>query len=221
MSCTGSKKCSCGCDKPYGGYERVPLTFGDGGYISKRITDDLDKLVAEQYGGNSDLKKEALAMMNTMAYGGLTDKGSGSVDATVDPNAGLSTSAYDAGKTKDGIAFYGKKEGTFGEEVKDFARLTGKASLGLVTGAVDAVGNMAGVDINTSDAVQNLSILVEGGSTQENVEVLTMAMNDLQAENSFEDPLKISPNGSSATMERNILGVTIPAQAFSIYKVKI
>ena len=163
MSCTGSKKCSCGCDKPYGGYERVPLTFGDGGYISKRITDDLDKLVAEQYGGNSDLKKEALAMMNTMAYGGLTDKGSGSVDATVDPNAGLSTSAYDAGKTKDGIAFYGKKEGTFGEEVKDYARLTGKASLGLVTGAVDAVTGFAssvtGIDAigtDLSGKVRNL-----------------------------------------------------------------
>ena len=154
MSCTGSKKCSCGCDKPYGGYERVPLTFGDGGYISKRITEDLDRLVAEQYGGNLDLKKEALAMMNTMAYGGLTDKGSGSVDATVDPNAGLSTSAYDAGKTKDGIAFYGKKEGTFVEEVKDAGRFGLKAVAGLTTGIVDTAANMLGADINTSDAVR-------------------------------------------------------------------
>jgi len=75
--------------------------------------------------------------------------------------------------------------------------------------------------VNTSGQNQNLSIQVEGGSITTNVSVLTMGMDDLEAENSFEDPLKISPNGGSATMERNILGVTIPAQAFSIYKVKI
>ncbi len=158
MSCKGSKDCSCGCDKPYGGYERVPLTFGDGGYISKKITNGLDKLIAEQYGGNPKLKEEALAMMKTMAYGGLTEKTSGSVDATADPNAGLSTSAYDAGKTKDGVQFYNKKEGTVLEEVKDAGRFGLKNSLGFTTGVVDTVGNMAGVDINTSDAVRGMKL---------------------------------------------------------------
>ena len=158
MSCKGSKDCSCGCDKPYGGYERVPLTFGDGGYISKKITNGLDKLIAEQYGGNPKLKEEALAMMKTMAYGGLTEKTSGSVDATADPNAGLSTSAYDAGKTKDGVQFYNKKEGTVLEEAKDAARFGFKTSLGFTTGVVDTIGNMAGADINTSDAVRGMKL---------------------------------------------------------------
>lgn len=157
MSCKGAKNCSCGCDNPYGGHERVPLTFGDGGYISSKITNDLDKLIAEQFGGNLELKKEALAMLKTMAYGGLTDKGSGSIDATADPNAGISTSAFDAGLTKSGIDFYKEKEGTILEEVKDYARFTGKASLGMITGAVDAVTNMAGIDTDLSGKVKNLS----------------------------------------------------------------
>ena len=158
MSCKGSKDCSCGCDNPYGGYERVPLTFGDGGYISKRITEDLDKLVAEQYGGNLKLKEEALAMMKTMAYGGLTEKTSGSIDPTEDSSAGLSTSAYDAGRTKDGIEFYNKKEGTFLEEAKDVGRFVAKTGLGVVTGVVDTAANMLGADINTSDAVRGMKL---------------------------------------------------------------
>ncbi len=75
--------------------------------------------------------------------------------------------------------------------------------------------------VNTSEAGQNLSISVEGGNTQENVEVLTMAMDDLEAENSFEEPMKISPKESSATIDGGQLNITIPSRAFSIYKVKV
>lgn len=75
--------------------------------------------------------------------------------------------------------------------------------------------------VNTSEAGQNLSISVEGGNTQENVDVLIMAMDDLEAENSFKEPMKISPKESSATIDGGQLNITLPSRAFSIYKVKI
>jgi len=75
--------------------------------------------------------------------------------------------------------------------------------------------------INTSEVGQNLSIIMEGGTTQESVEVLTMAMDDLEAENSFKDPFKISPKKGTASVEGNMLKASIPAQAFNIYKVKL
>ena len=158
MSCTGNKECSCGCETPYGGHPRVALTFGDGGHVSKRITDDIDRLVLEQFGGDKKLAERAKAMVNMMAYGGLTDKGSGSVDATVDPEAGLSTSAFDAGISKDDVEFYKRKEGTFGEELKDVGRFVAKTGLGAATGVIDAAGNMLGADINTSDAVRGMKL---------------------------------------------------------------
>jgi len=74
--------------------------------------------------------------------------------------------------------------------------------------------------VNTSEVGQNLIIYIEGGSAQGNVEVLTMAMDDLEAENSFEEPMKISPKEGSATVNEGQLEATIPAQAFSIYKIK-
>ena len=74
--------------------------------------------------------------------------------------------------------------------------------------------------VNTSEAGQNLSIAIEGGSAEGDVEVLTMAMDDLEAENSFEEPMKVSPKKGSATVNGNQLEATIPAQAFSIYKIK-
>ncbi|NDV16364.1 alpha-L-arabinofuranosidase [Muricauda sp. TY007] len=75
--------------------------------------------------------------------------------------------------------------------------------------------------VNTSEAGQNLSISVEGGNTQENVDVLIMAMDDLEAENSFKEPMKISPKESSATIDGGQLNITLPSRSFSIYKVKI
>ncbi len=75
--------------------------------------------------------------------------------------------------------------------------------------------------VNTSEVGQNLSIIMEGGTTQESVEVLTMGMDDLEAENSFKDPFKISPKKGTASVEGNMLKASIPAQAFNIYKVKL
>lgn len=172
MSCTGNKECSCGCDNPYGGYERVPLTFGDGGFISKRITDDIDKLVAEQFGGDEKLKEKAMAMVHMMAYGGLTDKTSGSVDTTVDPDAGKSTSAFDLGTTKDEIDYFREQEGTFKEELKDVGRFAAKTSLGITSGVIDTAANMLGADIDTGGMLKKANF---GERTQSEIDTRNTA----------------------------------------------
>ncbi len=75
--------------------------------------------------------------------------------------------------------------------------------------------------VNTLEIAQKLSISTEGSNSQQgNVGVLTMAMDNLEAENSFEQPMKISPKEGSATINEGRLEVEIPAQAFSIYKIK-
>ena len=75
--------------------------------------------------------------------------------------------------------------------------------------------------VNTSVGEQNLTISFESGKVNGNVEVLTLAMDDLKAENSFEEPMKISPQKGSATLSGDGLEATIPAQALNIYKIKI
>ena len=75
--------------------------------------------------------------------------------------------------------------------------------------------------VNTTQGQQNLTISFQGGKANGNVEVLTLAMDDLQAENSFEEPMKISPQQSSATISDDKLEVAVPEQAFSVYKVKM
>ncbi|WP_318311827.1 alpha-L-arabinofuranosidase C-terminal domain-containing protein [Flagellimonas crocea] len=100
-------------------------------------------------------------------------------------------------------------------------KIIGKGGL-YATAAKDANTNELIIKVvNTSEVGQNLSIIMEGGTTQESVEVLTMAMDDLEAENSFKDPFKISPKTGTASVEGNMLKASIPAQAFNIYKVKL
>ena len=62
---------------------------------------------------------------------------------------------------------------------------------------------------------------VEGGSVSDNVTVMTMGMDDLEAENSFEEPMKISPKEGSASMEGDTLKAEIPSTTFSIYKISL
>lgn len=100
-------------------------------------------------------------------------------------------------------------------------KIIGKGGL-YATAAKDANTNDLIIKVvNSSEVGQNLSITMKGGTTQESVEVLTMAMDDLEAENSFEEPFKISPKKGTASIEGNMLKAIIPAQAFSIYKIKL
>ena len=75
--------------------------------------------------------------------------------------------------------------------------------------------------VNTSEQNQNLSIQVEGGSITDNVSVLTMGMDDLEAENSFEEPMKISPKEGTASVNGDVLEAEIPSMTFSIYKISM
>ncbi len=75
--------------------------------------------------------------------------------------------------------------------------------------------------VNTSEQGQNLSVEVAGGSVTNNVTVITMGMDDLQAENSFEEPMKISPKEGTASIEGNTIKAEIPSMTFSIYKISM
>ena len=128
----------------------MPLTFGDGGYISKKITDDIDRLIAENYPNNPQLKEKALKELKKMAYGGLTGKTSGSVNLDYNPAAGISTAASDYGLSKDKEFYWDAQEGTFKEEAKDVFRTLTMIEAGIATGATDTLANMVGMDIDTS-----------------------------------------------------------------------
>ena len=154
------KSCGCQHDAPYGGRPRMPLTFGDGGFVSKTLTDDIDALVAEHYKGDEKLAARAKAMLKQLAYGGLTDKTSGSIDVGVDPDAGKSTAAFDLGLVKDDTLERKSEalEGTFKEELKDVGRFATKTVLGTAAGVVDAGAAMLGADLDTSSLVQDMTL---------------------------------------------------------------
>jgi len=154
------KSCGCQHDAPYGGRPRMPLTFGDGGFVSKTLTDDIDALVAEHYKGDEKLAARAKAMLKQLAFGGLVDKTSGSIDVGVDPDAGKSTAAFDLGLVKDDTLERKSEalEGTFKEELKDVGRFAAKTVLGTAAGVVDAGAAMLGADIDTSGLVQGMNM---------------------------------------------------------------
>ena len=154
------KSCGCQHDAPYGGRPRMPLTFGDGGFVSKALTDDIDALVAEHYKGDEKLAARAKAMLKQLAFGGLTDKTSGSIEVGVDPDAGKSTAAFDLGTVESQAVAreVEKREGTLGEELKDAGRYLVGTSTAAGAGIIDTVANMAGADIDLSSSVRGMKL---------------------------------------------------------------
>ena len=154
------KSCGCQHDAPYGGRPRMPLTFGDGGFVSKALTDDIDALVAEHYKGDEKLATRAKAMLKQLAFGGLTDKTSGSIEVGVDPDAGKSTAAFDLGTVESQAVAreIEKREGTLGEELKDAGRYLVGTSTAAGAGIIDTVANMAGADIDLSSSVRGMKL---------------------------------------------------------------
>ncbi len=152
------KSCGCQHDAPYGGRPRMPLTFGDGGFVSKTLTDDIDALVAEHYKGDEKLAARAKAMLKQLAFGGLTDKTSGSIDVGVDPDAGLSTAALDLGEVKSQAVAreIEKREGTLGEELKDAGRYLVGTSTAAGAGILDTAANIMGHDMDLSSQVRGM-----------------------------------------------------------------
>ena len=154
------KSCGCQHDAPYGGRPRMPLTFGDGGFVSKALTDDIDALVAEHYKGDEKLATRAKAMLKQLAFGGLTDKTSGSIEVGVDPDAGKSTAAFDLGTVESQAVAreIEKREGTLGEELKDAGRYLVGTSTAAGAGIIDTAANMAGMDIDLSSSVRGMKL---------------------------------------------------------------
>ncbi|WP_410548857.1 alpha-L-arabinofuranosidase C-terminal domain-containing protein [Allomuricauda sp. M10] len=75
--------------------------------------------------------------------------------------------------------------------------------------------------VNTSKGQQQMHISFGNKSLKGKVEVLTLAMDDLQAENSFADPFNISPLESTFQLGGEALEAIVPSQAFVIYKINI
>jgi len=75
--------------------------------------------------------------------------------------------------------------------------------------------------VNTSNGQQHISIGFGDEVLKGKVGVLTLAMDDPQAENSFADPLKISPKESVLELKESKLDALLPPQALVIYRINI
>ncbi|WP_367392654.1 alpha-L-arabinofuranosidase C-terminal domain-containing protein [Lewinella sp. LCG006] len=72
---------------------------------------------------------------------------------------------------------------------------------------------------NTGAEAQSLKLVFNGAKVGKEAEVWTMATDELEAVNSFEEPMKISPQASTAMLKKSSLEVKIPAHAFVVYKI--
>ena len=168
--CKGEKSCDCGCKDQYNLDLGIPLTFGDGGYISKKIVQDLDQRLIKQFPdpkARQAIRDQAMGVIRQMAYGGLTNKESGSQALDYNPDSSVSNNFYDQGLSTNQVDS-SILEGTRKEKIKDFARTGAQATIGTLTGAVDAAGSMAGID--TEPLTGKLSNLKFGEMTQSDLE---------------------------------------------------
>jgi alpha-N-arabinofuranosidase len=75
--------------------------------------------------------------------------------------------------------------------------------------------------INTSDVVQKVNIKLKGSQLDAKGTKITLASTNLQDENSFVNPKKISPKEEVIKFKRNRLNSSIPAYSVNIIKIKI
>jgi hypothetical protein len=113
------------------------------------------------------MRDQAMGIIRQMAYGGLTNKESGSQRLDYNPNSSVSNNLYDQGSSTNQVDT-SIMEGTRKEKIKDFARTGAQATIGAVTGVVDAAGSMAGID--TEPLTGKLSDLKFGEMTQSDLE---------------------------------------------------
>ncbi|MGB3799799.1 MAG: alpha-L-arabinofuranosidase C-terminal domain-containing protein, partial [Lewinella sp.] len=74
---------------------------------------------------------------------------------------------------------------------------------------------------NTSDAARELDITIDGMSLAPQGTVYTISGTDMEAVNSFDEPMKVSPSESDITVEDGKLKTTLPAKAFAVYKLQV
>lgn len=74
---------------------------------------------------------------------------------------------------------------------------------------------------NTATTEQAIEVAIEGAKRSSEVTVLTMSSNDMEAVNSFEAPMKLSPVERTMKTQKGALKAIVPAHAFVVYKIKI
>ena len=74
--------------------------------------------------------------------------------------------------------------------------------------------------INTSDKAQDVTFNLKGMKGSHTAQLITFHSDDLNAENTLEEPTKIVPKTSSLTVNAPSQNVTVPARTFHIYKIK-
>lgn len=72
--------------------------------------------------------------------------------------------------------------------------------------------------INTSDAPQGVAVTFAGAGALGEGEVTSLHSDDLDADNTLDEPEKIVPVTSKVKGSGNVLKATIPAKTFSVYK---
>jgi alpha-N-arabinofuranosidase len=74
---------------------------------------------------------------------------------------------------------------------------------------------------NTAATAQQLSVSILGADAGAKGVALTMASDDMDAVNSFEAPMHLSPVESEVMVKEGVMEVGIPANAFVVYKVTL
>ncbi|SDQ51075.1 alpha-L-arabinofuranosidase C-terminal domain-containing protein [Flagellimonas zhangzhouensis] len=75
--------------------------------------------------------------------------------------------------------------------------------------------------VNTSNVSRNIKVKIQGGKVQTEGVAVSMAMEDLYAINSFEEPTKVSPQESEIKLDGELLEAEISGQSITIYKIKM
>ena len=74
--------------------------------------------------------------------------------------------------------------------------------------------------VNTSDKPQEVILNFKGMKGNHETQLITFHSDNLDAENTLDEPTKIVPQTSSLVMETPTQKVTVPARTFHIYKIK-
>jgi alpha-L-arabinofuranosidase len=75
--------------------------------------------------------------------------------------------------------------------------------------------------VNTSAKAQDLSIDLKGSKLQSKGTIITLASSDLNDENSFANPKKLSPKESDYTLKGEKAPLKVPAYSVTVLKLKI
>jgi alpha-L-arabinofuranosidase len=73
--------------------------------------------------------------------------------------------------------------------------------------------------VNTGDKAQNVTLNLKGMKGDHAAKLITFHSDNLTAENTLDEPLKIVPQESSLTVSAPSFSTSVPARTFYIYKI--